>query len=306
MRLLGSILFSLFILSISSPAKDVPFLSGRVVDEARVLSSQTISAIENKLRTHEQAKGNQVAVLIVKSLEGEALESYSLKVAETWKLGQKGKYNGVLLLIAIEDRKLRIEVGYGLEGDLTDAKSNRIIRNIITPEFRRSDYDNGILNGVNAIVSVIEGSDLAEESGSEEEFEDFSTSEIIMLSVFVFSILGLFTFFGLISKGGAGWFLYFFLIPFYATFPAVILGFDVGLIILLVYLLGFLVVRIYLHHTPKGKAFIKSFENMQGSTTGHGGGVWMSSSRSGGWSSGGSTWSGGGGSFGGGGSSGSW
>ena len=132
-----STLFFVSLLANSILALEVPFLSGRVIDETGVLSAESKLSIENKLKEHEKATSNQVVVLIIPSLEGEVLEEYSLKVATTWKLGQKKKDNGVLLLIAKEDRKLRIEVGYGLEGSLTDALCSRIIRKEITPSFKQ-------------------------------------------------------------------------------------------------------------------------------------------------------------------------
>ena len=304
-RLSLSVLF-IFLSLLLTFAKDVPFLSGRIVDEARILSAQTISELEQILATHEQATSNQIAVLIVTSLEDEVLEAYSIKVAETWKLGKKGTDNGVLFLVSIDDRKMRIEVGYGLEGDLTDAMARRIIRNEITPNFRRGDYDEGIKAGVIAIIGVIEGSYVNEEM-DDTEFPVFSKKEQILMGVFVMSILGLFTFIGLFVKGGAGWFMYFFLIPFYAIFPSVIFGLTAGMGILGTYLIGFAALRLFLQHTTPGKSFAKKVGNFESSSGSFGtGGGWTSSSRSGGWSSGGSSWSGGGGSFGGGGSSGSW
>ncbi|HNI89138.1 MAG TPA: TPM domain-containing protein, partial [Leptospiraceae bacterium] len=127
-----SIIIFLLLQTASIFALDVPYLSGRVVDEAGILSEETKSSLEKKLIEQEKKTSNQLVVLTIPSLEGEVLEDYSIKVATTWKLGQKGKDNGVLLLIAKDDRKLRIEVGYGLEGTLTDVMCSRIIRNEIT------------------------------------------------------------------------------------------------------------------------------------------------------------------------------
>ena len=113
--------------------KAVPELWGqRVHDDAHVLKQETIDALEKQLKAYEDSTSNQIAILTVQSLDGEVLEEYSLKVAEAWRLGQKDKDNGVLLLIAVDDHKMRIEVGHGLEGVLTDTHSNRIIRNEMT------------------------------------------------------------------------------------------------------------------------------------------------------------------------------
>ncbi|HET6675636.1 MAG TPA: TPM domain-containing protein [Nitrospiraceae bacterium] len=144
-------------------ALDVPALTGRVVDLAHVLPPSTAAQLSERLQAHEDKTTNQLAVLIVPSLEGEPLFDFSHRVASTWKLGQKGTDNGALLLVAIKDRKVRIEVGYGLEGTLTDARSAQIIRNEIVPRFRAGDYAGGITAGVDAILKTIEGTYTAPE-----------------------------------------------------------------------------------------------------------------------------------------------
>lgn len=131
----------------------VPPLSGAVVDAGQVLSPPTREFLEQELRRLHGAGGSQIAVLSVKSLEGEAIEAFSIRVSDQWKLGAAGKDNGVLLLLAIEDRKVRIEVGQGLEGDLPDAYAGRIIQQKILPLFRGGDYDAGVIAGIAAIVS---------------------------------------------------------------------------------------------------------------------------------------------------------
>jgi uncharacterized protein len=138
-------------------AKDVPYLSGRVVDEARILSAETSGRIDAELRTLEQKTSAQVAVLTVENLDGEAVEDYAIKVASTWKLGQKGKDNGVLFLIAKNDRKMRIEVGYGLEGNIPDALAKRILDGIARPAFRAGDFSAGIEKSISAITALIQG-----------------------------------------------------------------------------------------------------------------------------------------------------
>ena len=144
-------------------ALDVPALTGRVVDLAQVLPVEVAASLTNDLEAHETKTSNQVVVLILPSLEGEPIESFSHLVSTTWKLGQKGTDNGVLLLIALRERKVRIEVGYGLEGTLTDLRSAHIIRQEIVPHFRAGDLSGGIAAGVQAILGTIEGTYKAEE-----------------------------------------------------------------------------------------------------------------------------------------------
>ncbi len=138
----------------------VPPLVGRVVDQTGTLSTNDVSALNQTIRAFEARKGSQVAVLIVPTTDGEAIEQYSLRVAEAWKIGRKKIDDGVLLVIAKNDRKLRIEVGYGLEGALTDVTSKRIIDEIITPRFRNGDFSGGISAGIDRILSVVEGEKL--------------------------------------------------------------------------------------------------------------------------------------------------
>ncbi|MBI4001318.1 MAG: TPM domain-containing protein, partial [Nitrospira defluvii] len=152
--------------SIPAEALDVPPLTVRVVDLARVLPPAVREQLSADLQAHEAKTSNQVAVLIIPSLEGEPLFDLSHRVATTWQLGRKGTDNGALLLVAIKDRKIRLEVGYGLEGVLTDARSAQIIRNEIVPKFRAGDVPAGITAGVQAILKTIEGTYRAPESPS--------------------------------------------------------------------------------------------------------------------------------------------
>jgi uncharacterized protein len=138
-------------------ALDVPPLTGRIVDLAHILPVDMAAELTRELEAHEAKTGNQVAVLVLPSLDDEPLEPFSHRVATTWALGQKGRDNGVLLLIALRERKVRIEVGYELEGTLTDLRASRIIRNTIVPRFRAGDMPGGIAGGVRAIVHTIEG-----------------------------------------------------------------------------------------------------------------------------------------------------
>jgi uncharacterized protein len=138
-------------------ARDVPALKARVNDYARMLSSYTEKRLEGILRDLEKTDSTQIVILTIPSLEGEVLEEFSIKLAETWKIGQKGLDNGAILLIAKDDRKIRIEVGYGLEGSLTDLMSGRIVQNVILPRFRAGNFDQGVLDGVQAMVGVVRG-----------------------------------------------------------------------------------------------------------------------------------------------------
>ena len=138
-------------------ALEVPALKGRVNDYAGMLSAATRQQLEDILGRLEQTDSSQIVVLTLPSLGGEVLEEFSLKVAEKWKIGQKGFDNGAILLIAQKDRKLRIEVGYGLEGSLTDLMAGRIIRNVIVPQFKAGNFDQGIIDGVQAIIEVVRG-----------------------------------------------------------------------------------------------------------------------------------------------------
>jgi uncharacterized protein len=151
------VFFGVLLIPLSVWALDVPPLTGRVVDLSQVLSAEDSKLMSNQLQAHEEKTGNQVAVLILPSLDGEPLEEYSHRVATTWKLGQKGTDNGVLLLVALKERKLRIEVGYGLEGTLTDLRSARIIRHEIVPRFREGNIPAGVRAGTDAILRTIEG-----------------------------------------------------------------------------------------------------------------------------------------------------
>jgi uncharacterized protein len=138
----------------------VPPLVGRVVDQTGTLGSGDVASLNQTLRNFEARKGSQIAVLIVPTTEGEAIEQFSLRVAETWKIGRKKIDDGALLVIAKNDRHLRIEVGYGLEGALTDVTSKRIIDEIITPKFKAGDFAGGISAGINRIIRVIDGEKL--------------------------------------------------------------------------------------------------------------------------------------------------
>lgn len=153
------LLFLIILLpALAMAQRDVPELANhRVHDDAGVLSQQTISYLEQSLREFEDSTSNQLAILIVPSLEGETIDQFGIRVADAWKLGTAGNDNGVILLVALQERKMRIEVGQGLEGPLPDAICNRIIRNEMAPSFRRQDYDGGVMASIDAIRKAIKG-----------------------------------------------------------------------------------------------------------------------------------------------------
>ena len=297
---------------------DVPYLTGRVTDNAQILSEITLTTLGEKLKGHELITTNQIVVLTISSLEGESIEDFANKVFNEWKLGQRNKDNGVLIVVVPDERKMRIEVGYGLEGILPDITAGRIIRNIMAPRFREGDFDGGITEGVNSVVSVLEGSSVedsgltGETTGESEpsafadlESPDLSITERILIGAFIFGIIGLFTIIGILTPG-FGWFMYLFLIPFWATFPIVVLGTKGALVCFITYLIIYPAAKLFLKNTPwykkaktdlqtTGKASIGGFVFSSGGT----GGSWSSGSSGGGFS-------GGGGSSGGGGASGGW
>ena len=284
-----------FILAVSLPAEalDVPPLTGHVVDLARVLPHAVLEQLSVDLQAHEAKTSNQVAVLIIPSLEGEPLFDVSHRVATTWKLGRKGTDNGALLLVAIKDRKIRLEVGYGLEGVLTDARSAQIIRNEIVPRFRAGDVPAGITAGIQAILKTIEGTYRAPErpSVSSSSGEGFgNTLFAVILGVVIGLVLSrVHRVLGPVAGGG----LSFLAAPW--VIPALIAG---AVTLTLVSLLGALGQGVSSGRRRSGGAFD---------------GTWFSTQH-GGWGSGGiggsfggsDSFSGGGGDFGGGGAGGDW
>ena len=268
-------------------ALDVPPLTGRVVDLAHVLPTATVDSLTAKLKAHEETTGNQVAVLVLPSLEGEPFESFSHRVATTWTLGQKGTDNGVLILVAMKERKIRLEVGYGLEGALTDARSAQIIRNEIVPRFRAGDVSGGVAAGVDAVLKTIEGTYQAPDKTAPGLDSDAMGQVVVAVIVGLIVGIALMSIHRLLGPvAGTG--LSVLLAPW--LMPALITG---GITLLLLSLI--------------------SAAGAGGSGRGRSRGddwVWYSS-RSGGWGggsfgSGGGGFSGGGGGFGGGGASGNW
>jgi len=155
-RLFGIILLLVLLIS-PVAALDIPRADGYVNDTAGLLSQGTKLKLEQFLREFEKSDSTQIVVLTLPTLESEVLEDYSLRVLESWAIGQKDKDNGALLLVAKAEKKIRIEVGHGLEGRLTDLLSGRIIDNVISPRFQQGDFDGGIVSGVVGIAEAVRG-----------------------------------------------------------------------------------------------------------------------------------------------------
>ncbi|NNK58555.1 MAG: TPM domain-containing protein [Desulfofustis sp.] len=176
--------------AVQSLALDVPDLKGRVNDYATLLSPATEASLESVLESLESSDSTQIVVLTIKSLQGDSLEQFSLRVVEDWKIGQQGLDNGVLLLVARDDRKIRIEVGYGLEGTLTDLTTGRIIRNVISPKFRQGDFNQGIIDGIGAIVATVRGEFTADASGRPASSSRADPGGLLTSLIFIFFIFG--------------------------------------------------------------------------------------------------------------------
>ncbi len=160
---------SIFLAAALASALDVPPLRGRVNDYAGVMSQDQARSLESQLAQFEQETGHQVAVLTIPTLDGEDIEGFSIRVAESWKIGKKGFDNGVILVVAVKDRRLRLEVGYGLEGVLPDAIAKTITSNYIVPSFRSQDYAGGIIAGIDAVLKVIKKEPLPESARRNDE-----------------------------------------------------------------------------------------------------------------------------------------
>ena len=152
---LGVAIIALLCTVVAAFSVSLPALTGRIVDQANIISPDTRRAIEPKLADLEAKSGIQLVVATVTSLEGQEIEPYANELFRAWKLGEKTKNNGVLLLVAPNERRVRIEVGYGLEGTLTDALSKVIIANAITPRFKAGDFSGGVARGVDDIITVL-------------------------------------------------------------------------------------------------------------------------------------------------------
>ncbi|WP_296755366.1 YgcG family protein [Thiobacillus sp.] len=266
--------FLLLLFALSAWAQiAVPDLSRRVTDLTGTLDAGQVTALENRLAAFEAQKGSQIAVLVVPTTQPEDIAQFGIRVAEQWKIGREKIDDGVILIVAKDDRKLRLEVGYGLEGAIPDAIAKRVIAETITPYFKAGDYYGGIDAGVQQLMRLIEGEPLPAPSASKKDADD---------SPFIMLIVG-----GIV----AGW-----LLSMLMSRPAAGGIAALGSGVVGAMLLGL---------TP-ALLFIAVFV-FAGVATGfrHGGG-WSSGGGGGFGGGGGGSWGGGGGGFGGGGASGSW
>ena len=272
----------------------VPPLSGRVVDQTGTLAASDVASLTQTLRDLETKKGSQIAVLIVPTTDGEAIEQYALRVAEAWKIGRKKIDDGALLVIAKNDRRLRIEVGYGLEGALTDATTKRIIDEDITPKFKAGDFGGGVVAGVDKMVRIVNGEKLPEpEPPHWQDSQSFDPSDLfnpflIIPAIFfgglLRSLMG--RLLGSTTAGALTALIAWFMVG--SMLAAVIAGVIASLFVL--------ISDGFTSAGPPGR------RGSAGGWSGGSGGSWSS----GGSSSSSGGFSGGGGSFGGGGASGSW
>ena len=270
----------------------VPPLTGRVVDQTGTLSGGDVASLTQTLQSLEARKGSQIAVLIVPTTDGEAIEQFSLRVAEAWKIGRKKVDDGALLVIAKNDRRLRIEVGYGLEGALTDATTKRIIDEDITPKFKAGDFAGGVSAGVERMVRVAEGEKLPEPEpphwqspglfNTIDPFNPFVLAFVFIVGGALRASLG--RLIGSAASGGLVGVLAWLLVGSLGAAAAI------GVLVFLI--------SAFIDLIPSGGS-----RGTRGGWSSGGSSDWSSSSSSGS-SSGG--FSGGGGSFGGGGASGSW
>jgi uncharacterized protein len=284
-------------------ALEVPYLAGRVSDQANMIGDDLEDRLDARLRQLETETGAQVAVLTIPSLEDESIEDFSMRVVETWQLGRADVDDGVLVLVARDDRLVRIEVGYGLEGALTDAQSARIIRSLMAPRFRSGDFDGGIDAAVDAIEKAIRGEPLPlpDQQPTGDAGRGFpDPGWLFMLALFGLPFIQA----ALTARGSAAWILYLFLTPFFFFMPAALFGLTVGAIAAVGWLVLFPVLRAVV---PKAPPSGSTGAGGRGSPFGP---IWVGGSRSrGGWSGGGGFgggFGGGGGSFGGGGATGGW
>lgn len=278
--ILGCLLALLLLLPDSLLALEPPTLKGRVNDYANMLSRNTITNLEQILTEFEQETSNQVAVLTIPSLQGDSIERFSIQVAETWQLGQHGKDNGILLLLALKDRQIRIEVGKGLEGVLPDITAGQIIRQRITPAMQKGNPDLAISSGVEAIIQATKG-EFVSDSSRKKNDEDGAVA---------------------VAAGA-------FLIIFVAALSSRLNGTIAGAIVFpiaaeMIFDAGFGATPFMVIVGAVAGFLFSSYLRRQGRGGGGSGGYYGGGRSSGGFSGGG--FSGGGGSFGGGGASGRW
>jgi uncharacterized protein len=190
LKKIGFIFFIVLAILSRLTALNPPELKGRVNDYAEILTASETDDLNRYLASIENSIGAQIAILIIPSLEGDNLEMFSYRTATQWQLGEEDKDNGLLLLVSMKEKQIRIEVGYGLEGDVTDSQAGYIIRNIITPQFKKGDFSQGISEGVHTLGDLI----LGDTTLTAEQMEETSSEELfpsILFVVFFIFIFGL-------------------------------------------------------------------------------------------------------------------
>ena len=187
------LLFSAILAGFAYGASDlvaVPPLTGRVVDLSATFDAGQLEQLENRLRTFEDRKGSQIAVLIVPTTQPEAIEQYAIRVADLWKIGRKKIDDGVILVVAKNDRALRIEVGYGLEGALNDVTAKRITNDIVVPRFKQDDFVGGINAGVDSMIKIIDGEPLPAAKVSTVAGDSLNIKQVLPLVLVAAVVLG--------------------------------------------------------------------------------------------------------------------
>jgi uncharacterized protein len=209
---IAAALLCLLLSPMAFAALTFPPLTGRVVDNAHVLSAQTQEQLTATLAALEKKKGDQLVVATLPSLGGIPIEQYGYQLGRAWGIGQKTHSTGAILIVAPAEHKVRVEVGYGLEGDLTDAQSKVIIESLILPKFRSGDYDGGVRDGVNAIVRVLGGDVVATplaQSAPQDDDHDTGGFPIIIVIFVIWIVFGRFLwpllFLGGHRSGSWGW-----------------------------------------------------------------------------------------------------
>lgn len=273
-----------------------PSLETPIVDQTGTLTDGQISQLAAQITKSREEKSYQIGVLIIPSLgTDEYLEGYSLKVAREWGIGEKQKSNGVLLLVAMDDRKLRIEVGRGLEGDLTDVRANRIIRNVITPKFKQGEYYQGISDGINSIqLAVAAKADPASEQAAQDDEGNLLVNTVAFLGFFG---VGALSWLGAVLGRSKSW------------WAGGIIGAGIGLVLMFVFGFVFWAIFAFVSLLLGGLGFDYAVsKNYKQHVTSGGNPAWWAGGTwgGGGWGGGSSGGSFGGGGFSGGGSSGSW
>jgi uncharacterized protein len=190
-RLFLSVVFTLTFIG-AAAALNFPVLTGRVVDDAAIISESTHQSLEDMLTDYEQQSGNQIVVVTLRSLEGTSIEDYGYQLGRRWGIGQKEKDTGVLLIVAPSERKVRIEVGYGLEGTLTDAAGSEIIQGVILPAFRSGDIQRGIVDGVATIITDLGGTPSPEApTVTPDRTNNYEATRIVICTAIATSIIAL-------------------------------------------------------------------------------------------------------------------